>query len=208
MNSCCSEVSGSAHDAGAATAGQATREVWKTSLDPADIRQLLDYDQETGALTWRPRRREAFSRYQDWKRWVNLFAGRVAGSNSGALGYRQVFIFRRNYKAHRVAWAIHYGEWPDGQIDHINGDTGDNRIENLRVVTNAENQRNSKHRANNSSGRIGVHWCAKGEKWAATIAGGGRRVSLGLFVDFDAACAARAEAEREFGFHPNHGRRA
>ena len=68
-------------------------------------------------------------------------AGQVA-SSVNALGYGRVKINGKSVLAHRLAWALHYGEWPDGAIDHINGIKTDNRLCNLRLATRAQNQQN------------------------------------------------------------------
>jgi len=157
------------------------------------LRDLLAYDPETGALTWLIGH-------------VNrVKAGDEAGSVNSK-GYREVGISGRNYKAHRLAWAIHCGQWPAGEIDHEDGCPANNRIRNLREVAHAENGRNQKAPSTNKSGRIGVCWHARRQKWQAHIWAGGRQTYLGLFEDFSDACAARESAEREHGYHPNHGR--
>jgi len=104
--------------------------------------------------------------------------------------------------AHRVAWALHYGEWPKHEIDHINGNKRDNRIQNLRDVPHLLNQRNRGLRADNTSGADGVSWMKAGF-WRVTVAG----KYLGIFKDFEAAVAARKSAEQAHGYHVNHGRR-
>jgi len=162
----------------------------KKLLPIEELRKLLAYDPETGVLTWKVSRGKAR-------------VGAAAGSISGSCGYREVgIICGRLYKAHRIAWALHYGEWPAGQIDHENHIRDDNRITNLRDVTSAENLRNRSMPSSNTSGRIGVHWHKQSQKWRAKIAG----ADVGYFVSFSDACAAREAAERAHGFHENHGR--
>jgi hypothetical protein len=124
------------------------------------------------------------------------------------IGYRRGCFQGREYYAHRVAWALHTGAWPKGEIDHINGDKADNRIANLREVTKVENSRNMPLPANNTSGHIGVAWSKSDKRWTAYIKVGGRRRYLGNFLEKDDAIAARKAAEVRFGFHPNHGRAA
>jgi hypothetical protein len=70
-----------------------------------------------------------------------------AGNESGWMdncGYFIIKLNRKTYKAHRIAWLLTYGSWPEDQIDHINGNGLDNRLENLRDVSNRENLRNKK----------------------------------------------------------------
>jgi hypothetical protein len=108
--------------------------------------------------------------------------------------------------AHVLAWALHHGEWPTDQIDHKNHVRSDNRIENLRVVTNLINSQNLSPRPNNKSGVMGVHWHVQSRKWMAKIKYQGRTIYLGTYADLQEAADARKRAELAFGFHPNHGK--
>jgi len=112
---------------------------------------------------------------------------------------------RKRVQLHRAVFAVVHGRWPTAQIDHIDGDPTNNRIENLREVSALENQRNMKRYVNNTSGYTGVRRTASG-KWQALITDNGRRLHLGVFEDVeDAAAAYRAKAD-ELGYHKNHGR--
>jgi hypothetical protein len=130
--------------------------------------------------------------------------GKVAFSH----GYITFIFMGKSRLAHRVAWLLHYGEWPAGFIDHINGDRADNRIANLRDVSRSGNQRNQKLSSRNKSGVLGVHWSNKASKWVASIKLNGRQIHLGLFEEKFTAAEARHRADRLYGFHPNHGRPA
>lgn len=99
--------------------------------------------------------------------------------------------------AHRVAWLLHYGEWPAGVVDHIDGDPSNNKIENLRIVTQQQNVWNSKKRYNNTSGTTGVLWRKKERKWYASLRVSGQTISLGFFDNKEAAIAAREGKEIE-----------
>lgn len=159
------------------------------------VRSKFIYDAEAGALIHRGGQR----------------AGRPAGS-IGHNGYWQI-TFRRGANrrnkvgAHRLIWLYIHGVWPD-VIDHINHDVLDNRIENLRSVSRMENQRNRSLNLNNKSGATGVCWSDTEKKWVAQIKTDGVIHRLGSFVEKDAAIEARADAEIDLGFHPNHGMRA
>lgn len=179
-----------------------------TPPTPETLRRLLDYSPETGKLHWKRRTPDLFADLlhgADRKciAWNARMAGREAFTALGH-GYRKGSIFNRRYAAHRVAWAIHYGRWPTGQIDHINGDRTDNRIKNLREVDNLTNGRNQRLPINNKSGVCGVLF-DRGA-WVARIKVNGRSRHLGRFETIEQAAAARQEAECELGFHPNHGR--
>jgi len=92
------------------------------------------------------------------------------------------------------------------QVDHINGDVTDNRWENLRLIYGGENQRNMKRAHNNTSGITGVVWDQSRALWHARIRLNQKDRFLGRFKSKDEAIAARKAAERQFGFHVNHGR--
>jgi len=121
--------------------------------------------------------------------------------------YRKVRVDGKLQRLHRVLWADANGPIPAGmQIDHINGDTLDNRLENLRLVTHKDNARNAKRRSDNKSGVTGVHWKKKNQKWTAQIKDNGKQVYLGLHDDWFEAVCARKSAEKRLGYHVNHGR--
>lgn len=110
------------------------------------------------------------------------------------------------YLAHRLAWYLYYLEWPSGQIDHINQDKKDNRICNLRVVSNKENHKNMPIQKNNKSGIVGVHYAKRKGKWVAYIKVDGKRIHIGSYADIFSACCARRSMEIKLGFHSNHGK--
>lgn len=178
---------------------------------PRVLRRLLSYDPETGELTWKERPvwlgkpgNKTIS--ANVKGWNTKYAGKPAFTAPDPAGHLRGNILRTCCLAHRVAWAIHHGEWPSDQIDHINGDPSDNRIVNLRDVDQLTNCKNVSLRSDNSSGRVGVGWYPKREKWRARICVNKRQMTLGYFDSFDEAVAAREVAEARHDFHPNHGR--
>ncbi len=197
---------------------------------PIDLlRQLLRYEPESGKLYWLERPVEMFSestfrnrwggvsaRSAQWacNRWNSAYAGKEAlaipsterGRNNGR---RQGKVFGQNYYAHRMVWALHYGVWPSEMIDHEDGDPGNNRIGNLRDVSNGVNCRNGSLHSNNTSGCPGVSWYAPTQKWISRINIDGKRRSLGHFTSLEDAISARKQAENDCGqYHPNHGRAA
>lgn len=178
-------------------------------LTPEILRQLLRYEPETGLLLWR-QRDACFYAHADKaslaKRWNAQFAGRAALIHIGEHGYRYGAVLGRKVKAHRVAWALHFGVWPCGVIDHINGDRLDNRIANLRDTDHAGNGRNAKRSTANRSGHTGVSWCATQAKWKVQIRDRGRKVTVGRYASLAEAVSARDRANLEFGYHENHGR--
>lgn len=114
-------------------------------------------------------------------------------------GYIRVRLHGESYLAHRVIWCLHHGRWPIEQIDHINGIRHDNRIENLRECTVAENRLNVQ-KANNDSGVVGVTWAKKEGNWRASIKVNGKGINLGHFTDLNEAIACRRAAEVKYGF--------
>lgn len=170
--------------------------------------RLLFYDADTGQFVWLARPREMFQSDRIFNSWNAKLAGQIAGVASKRDGYLRIGLLGKDYLSHRLAWKMHFGTDPTGQIDHIDGVRTNNRIANLRDVTNAENQRNAKRPLNNTSGVVGVAWHAQRQKWRARITVDGVTRSLGLFQSHSDATAARKTAETFFRFHPNHGRAA
>lgn len=110
--------------------------------------------------------------------------GCMAGSVAGYIesrGYAKITIDGIAYRAHRLAWLYVYGEFPSMDLDHINWNKSDNRIENLRIVTCCENQQNAPIRKDNTSGYRGVSFDKSKGKWAASIAHKGVEKKLGHF---------------------------
>ena len=165
------------------------------------LRKRLRYEPETGKLFWLDH--EGMP-----KRWRTKWAGKEAFTSSTTLGYLRGKIDSRTFKAHRVAWALQYGEWPEDQIDHINGVKEDNRISNLRVVSILDNNKNKAMQSNNTSGVMGVHWHKCANKWSAQIMVNRRSVHLGYFNTIEEASAARKQAAIKYGFTERHGTKA
>lgn len=113
----------------------------------------------------------------------------------GKLGYVQVTLMGTQYKAHRVAWFLYYGKWPDQQIDHINGVKDDNRIENLRCGDSV-NQHN-RSMPTGVSGLTGAHWCERKRKYKSSIRVDGVNKHLGYFRCPTAAHLAYMEEKRK-----------
>ena len=157
-------------------------------LSAERLRELLSYDADTGVFTWAARR-------------GNVPAGKRAGTRDSD-GYTQISIEGRLYKAHRLAWLYVHGEWPFGEVDHINGARDENQIGNLRVATSAENKQNQRraHSRNKSSGLLGVNWSKDAKRWRASICVNKKQRHIGLFDTAEAAHNAYLAAKAEL--HP------
>lgn len=177
-----------------------------------ELRALVSYDPASGTLMRLRRPIELFAgkwRVRNCTRWNNTYADKpITVKHHG--GY-VILNIKHAGKAisllgHRVALALHCGEWPEGEVDHINGDRSDNRLCNLRIVRRLDNNRNKRLQANNTTGFSGISWDGSRGKWVAEIGGRGNRRFLGRFTSFDDAIAARKIAQAALGYHPNHGR--
>jgi len=173
----------------------------------ATLRELLDYDPDTGVLTWRERGRDWFSSTRICNAWNSRYAGKEAG-RSMPRGYISVGMGKGHYLAHRLIHCWMTGLDPGSfSIDHINHTTSDNRWDNLRLVSgNQINMKNASRRSDNRSGITGVSWNAKENKWQVHITVGGRSKRVGGFACIKEAAAAREAANAEYGYHENHGR--
>ena len=157
------------------------------SVPIALVRELFDYEPETGILRWRR------------KGCKSAVIGEPAGYPHSA-GYLQIY-FTGYYPqvVHRVIWAIVHGEWPAAEIDHRNGIRSDNRISNLRLASTAENAQNVKRaRPFNKTGLLGVTLAR--DRFVTTIVSNKKRIYLGIFATAAEAHAAYIHAKRSL--HP------
>lgn len=142
-------------------------------ITSAQIRAILDYNPETGEFRWRFRRDRS-------AQWNSHHSGNIAGSLDQRK-YVRIGIGARSFKAHRLAWLYVHGEWPRGEIDHINGVCSDNKIENLRECSHGENHQNRSKHAGNKAGFMGVFRSSTSDKWCAQISVNGKQRHLGVF---------------------------
>lgn len=153
------------------------------------VRELFDY-REDGELIWKVSR-----------------GGTRIGDVAGCLdkdGYRVTRINGKAYKNHRIVFLYHCGYLPENDTDHIDKNPGNNRVENLREVSRSCNAKNSKVRADNSSGIAGVGWCATRGTWYAQITVPGKQIHFGYFQDFTEAAATRLAVEQCLGWEGCH----
>jgi hypothetical protein len=156
-----------------------------STLTAEKLCSLLDYNAETGVFVWLASTNG------------RIKAGDIAGYTNNK-GYLVIECCGYAHKAHRLAWMLAHGVWPKFQIDHIDGDKMNNRLENLREATNTENQWN-RHQArkdNQSTGIQGVGIHQKTKKYIARISANGKRIFLGLFDTAERAHEAYVNAKR------------
>jgi hypothetical protein len=149
------------------------------NLTAERLREVLNYDPETGIFTWKI------------KHLSNKQAGTVHEH-----GYRRIRVDSVLYLAHRLAWMYSFGSFPANEIDHVDGDKLNNRIDNLRDVPrsiNAENLRAAKRHS--ISGVLGV--IKLGSRYKARIAVSGKTICLGRYDTEEEAYQAYLKAKRE-----------
>lgn len=153
-------------------------------IPPEEVRRMLAYNPDTGILTWTERHSIRIP-----------CAGATAGTID-ALGYVLVSIKYRRVRGHTLAWVIQTGQYPDREIDHINGVRSDNRWANLREADRCINMQNLQGaRKDNRTGLLGVHAHSNGKHFTAEIRAGRKRHYLGCFGTPEEAHAAYLEAK-------------
>lgn len=142
------------------------------------IKSKVEFDPDTGMFR---------------RTWLNGNKGEWTKGSKRSNGYRAICVDRKSMLAHRVAYAIHFGEFPDGLIDHINGDRSDNRISNLRVVDHAENMKNRTVIYNRKKKFKGCYFDKDKNKWRAAARIEKKIYLLGNFNDEGSAHQAYIE---------------
>jgi hypothetical protein len=146
------------------------------------LKEVLKYYPGSGIFTWR-----------------TTGSGRkrkIAGCKD-SYGYIIIRIDGKNYKAHRLAWLYVHGYFPENQIDHIDKNPSNNKINNLREVSNQCNLRNTGNPITNTSGVKGVSWHKSNNKWGAYIKISEKTKYLGCYKNFGDAVMARYQAEKK-----------
>lgn len=154
------------------------------------IKEFLDYSPVTGIFTWKK------------KAGQTSIIGREAGSKHHT-GYKTFRLDGSEYMCHRAAWAISNGVVNFGEIDHINGDRSDNRIENLRIVSRSGNQQNKALNSNNTTGHTGVYKVKGADNYYRVIITKDRARYGGHYFGYDRACQAYRELKHML--HDTHG---
>ena len=166
---------------------------------PENWKELITYNMETGQFIWS---------YPEGsgKGYPNKKIGALAGMNCSGRKYVKIIIGGKQFYAHRLAWLWVHGEYPNGVIDHINGDGGDNRISNLREATKTQNQWNRKVSMRTKSGLKGAFFHKRSGKWASSIKVHDKHIRLGIFATPEEAhLAYMSAAQKAHGeFYRSH----
>lgn len=161
----------------------------KKILTQHRLKELLHYNPETGIFT---------------RKTINK--GHITGSvNNNGSGKKYIVIRVDNklHYAHRLAWMYMTGEFPEIEIDHIDGNGCNNIFYNIRVAGKQENNKNSRLQKNNTSGCTGV--VIVKNRWIAQVMVNGKNKYLGSYIERWDAISARMSANNKYGFHKNHG---
>ena len=164
------------------------------------FKEHFSYDADTGMLT-------CIKKIKYSKRHIGDIVDSITRVKNNV--YYSVSLFGKTYKAHRVIWAMHYGYMPD-TIDHKDGNGLNNRIENLRDTTQADNCKNRAHQVNNSTGYSGITYVKSrtegnpGRYLARINSESGKRITLGRYNTLEEAITARRDAEAKYNYHENH----
>lgn len=158
------------------------------------LKELVYYNSETGIFT-RIKRTSNSTKVGD-----------IAGSINKCNGYSEFHLDSKKYSAHRLVWLYVYGRFPSHQIDHIDHNRSNNRLSNLREVTQSENNKNLSLRKLNKNGCTGIYWCNTYKKWHARINVDGKSIHIGYFANKDEAISSRKLANKKYFFHDNHGK--
>ena len=181
----------------------------RENLTQCILKKLITYNPDTGIITRKKLDYDmrVYFHPGNFTQW-NQDAGKQLGvinTHTKRNNYQtvQLSIFGVNYTASRLIWLYMTGDWPEHHIDHINGNSIDNRWCNLRDITCQENLRNQKIRKNNRSGKAGVYWCNTKKRWIAkgSVVENGKNQAkhLGAFHSLEDAIKARCEWEESQG---------
>ena len=169
------------------------------------LKECIEYDPETGLMFWKNRPEHHFKTHRGYVQTNARQTKKPAFNSKHSAGYLHGALDGKKFFAHRIAWALHYGSFPLQEIDHINHDRTDNRISNLRDASRFSNGKNLSKKSSNKTGIIGVHILNKTKKFIAQIRVNNKSIHLGTFTNLQDAALARKIAEKQHGFHQNHG---
>ena len=171
------------------------------TIDISYLEECISFDSKTGDLTWKTRPRDHFKTNRSHSIHKSRDAGKPAGSIDKSQTYLVVGITFQGrfqlYQGHRIAWALHYKQWPIQSIDHIDGDKTNNRIENLRECSHVQNMANQLGRSKKIGTLKGAYFHKRIGKWQATICIAYQQTHLGYFLTEEEAHFAYTKAAKE-----------
>lgn len=186
---------------------------YKVKHSPSDLNQISHLCSKCSSLSEQVLDQKLVTKFFNYDPVSGLFTHRLptakntVGSVAGYVddtGYRRIRINNKAYRVHRLIWLYQTGVLPD-LVDHIDHDRLNNSWSNLREVDRTGNARNKTKSKANTSGTTGVSYETRRNKWRASIGTDGRKIDLGMFETLEEAVAARKIAEKNLGYHENHG---
>ena len=159
-------------------------------MDIDFLRNSFEYDETAGQLI---------------RKSTGNAVGTVCLKRSGHKQLR-VWFNGKYHLAHRLIWAIVHGSPPKDGVDHIDGDPLNNKISNLRLASQAVNNKNKRAYVNSKSGISGVSYRKRDNVWIARVQHNNKLMHIGSFNNLFDAAAARQSALNKLGFSSRHGR--
>lgn len=149
-----------------------------------ELKEILEYNKNTGEFFWKI------------SPMYNVNVGDKAGNNHN--GYTRLTIKGKKYLTHRLAWLYVYGEFPEADIDHIDNDRTNCKINNLRIANKSTNAYNRKRQINNTSGIKGVLWSKASKKWMVRVGVNKHKLYFGVWEDLEFAELVAQEARAKY----------
>lgn len=169
------------------------------------LKSIFTYCKETGILTRKPRPREHFSSDRTFSMYNETYAGKPVSARN-ELGYVIAIINKKQYRAHRIAWIMEFGDIDGYVIDHINGVTDDNRLNNLRLCSHSQNLRNMKKK--DTELPLGIYFDKSRGAYKASVGLGEKgKAMFKRFKSVDDAVLWRDSMTKELGYHDFHGKK-
>ncbi len=170
------------------------------------LQECFIYDKNKGILIWKSRPLHHFKNKSgmDWfnRRFANKQAGFIHIGHRSNTKYKAVKINGITFKLHQAVWIYHNDTYKNNfNIDHIDNNGLNNKIENLRLVTQSINLKNRPLQKTNKTGINGVNWHKSANKWQVRIKdNNGNRLDLGRYDNFNEAVKIRKDAEKLYGY--------
>lgn len=165
------------------------------------INELIEYDKDDGSFTWRRRSIDYFPCERTCNGWNSRYAGEKAGciAKTKNNSYRKITLFKKMFHASDLALLLSTGEWPNGVVVHVDGDTTNDALRNLKVVEYREAYTSNKVYKNNTTGHKGIYASGNGF-FTVQVSYHGKQYHVMRTNDIDEAILARKKAEKDFGY--------